>query len=651
MKIDKVVMNDSISDLTEKLNATIDVVNTGVLPDGSGSNSNDHVYVKDFEGATDAQMIQSAIDYAFENEKSVVVPEPREYNLTSGIRIRDNIELRGERLTNYVVNGNFRVFEIEKEASIRFGTITVHSTNFSSEVIYLDGKHRYGAANQKTFVKDLDIVNFSEVVGGTAISLFASGDKHYIHYVNFENISIYHFKVGVLLKCVDAKSSDGGSWINANRFDKVTISECEDNIILDSHITYPNDCSGNSFTNLQIQPSVTTKKVLTITGEGNLFSGVLWDTHLIQHSDPVVEFKEQSMFNDIDFRFLDAARVVNYGWDSNTTSTSVANRERVKWNKGFLARDIEVRNTNWDIYTDQGVNQVSQHTPFLEELNQPIGAHTYGSLIVFNNNGSITQMYIPSLENWLSGDQKMTYIRTFGGSWNDWVTFGLSDNDRKSWNNGFLARDIEVRDTDWDIYTSQGVNEISQNTPFLDTLNQPVDAYTYGNLLVFSNGTSTTQMYVPTLENWMGRNEKRLYIRTRFGEGWNNWVTFGATDQDRAIWDSGMLDRYTVEAETDWNSIIQMGTYRIFYPEGFSGVLNHPVDSQPYGNLLVFKSLDSISHMYMSDSDGEPVKYRTSYNSGTSWSEWYTMGAPIIPSLSSDPVAPKIGQMWLRSDL
>ena len=159
--------------------------------------------------------------------------------------------------SQFVVEGNFRVLELENNASIEGAYIAIDDPKFNSEVIYLDGKNKYYNTWNKTQIKDINIINWTETNKGTGISLYSAGKENEISFVNFENIKIVGMETG--LKLVAKKTSTGQAWINANRFMNFSLEDCVNMIYMDSQVTTPNEISGNQFTNLQIQPSNKTK--------------------------------------------------------------------------------------------------------------------------------------------------------------------------------------------------------------------------------------------------------------------------------------------------------------------------------------------------------------------------------------------------------
>ena len=79
--------------------------------------------------------------------------------------------------SQFVVEGNFRVLELEKNASIEGAYIAIDDPKFNSEVIYLDGKNKYYNTWNKTQIKDINIINWTETNKGTGISLYSAGKK------------------------------------------------------------------------------------------------------------------------------------------------------------------------------------------------------------------------------------------------------------------------------------------------------------------------------------------------------------------------------------------------------------------------------------------------------------------------------------------
>ena len=655
-------------------NISPDINGNVIIPTGESL----YVLADDFSGALDSARIQAAIDYADENSKKVVVVAERHHTLTNPIVIKKGVELRSGRKTEYAVAGNFRVFELQQGASITGGFVGIDANNFTSEVVYLDGKYQYEDSFIKTTVKDMVMVNWSGTNGGSAISLHSGGNHHHIQYVNFENLSISRFSKGIHLSA--SKPASGMAWVNANRFDKITLEGCTEMIVIDSDIRPPNECSGNVFTNLQIQPSEKTMKILTATGGNNQFQGMTWDLHFIPHSNPVVEFGLKSENNEVDLK-IPASRLINKGDGSNSGGSG---------DKGFHAREI-LGTGDWNLITQMGLYKILNPNDFTESLNQPVGAYTYGGLNVFENSGFVTQWYTPH-------HGESVYIRAKFGSddWNDWFQLRASSGGGESpvASDGLVARDLDFTGLDWNTITKMGAYRVARPEGFTKVLNHPVSAYSYGGLTVIESGNAVTQWYVPHETNWELEDEMGIHVRSKFGsDNWNNWIKLGSAssgtgdvpdipDVEREAWNNGMLIR-ALSSTTDWNTVVQMGVYRINNPvDYFVAGLNHPIGAYSYGTLTVFQGSDGataqwyVPHAEELTEGTRAVRIRSKFGSND-WSSWTSMETSTgsqakaskaladanaytdskvpaflsIEARTSDPASPAVGRVWLRTDL
>ncbi|MBY0159489.1 hypothetical protein MKY20_07725 [Cytobacillus sp. FSL W8-0315] len=273
------------------------------------------VYVEDFAGSTAQSKIQAAINFAFQNNKKTVIAANKDYYMTGNVIIKQGVKLQGSYGTRFIIGANVRGFELERDASLWNASIMVDYKGYTKEVIYLDGKHKYYNTWHNASLNNIVIINWSGTVSGTGIHLYSGGSGHEISFVNFMDIKIVGFARGLYLKAV--KPASGFAYVNANRFDKISLDDCIDNIILEGSETIPNECSGNSFTNLQIQPTPNTKRIMTIQGQINKVDGICWDLEQIQHSDPIFIFKAESNYNYLDMRTIPANRILNSGKSGN----------------------------------------------------------------------------------------------------------------------------------------------------------------------------------------------------------------------------------------------------------------------------------------------------------------------------------------------
>ncbi|TXR91658.1 hypothetical protein DN390_29015 [Bacillus sp. SH7-1] len=276
-----------------------------------GLAKNDKVYVEDFKVKNDSNKIQSAINKAESGKIKTVLLDDKKYKITSPIVIKKGVKLLFGYGTQLVVEGNFRVLELEKNASIEGAYIAIDDPKFNSEVIYLDGKNKYYNTWHKTQIKDINIINWTETNKGTGISLYSGGKENEISYINFENIKVVGMETG--LKLVAKKPQSGHAWINANRFMNFSLEDCVNMIYLDGNVTIPNEISGNQFTNLQIQPSNKTKSIVRVSGQHNEIHGMVWDLNKIKHENELIELTDKSMNTIIEMSSIPANRVLDSG--------------------------------------------------------------------------------------------------------------------------------------------------------------------------------------------------------------------------------------------------------------------------------------------------------------------------------------------------
>ncbi|PFQ44532.1 hypothetical protein COK05_17780 [Bacillus cereus] len=270
-----------------------------------------NLYVEDFKGKNDSIKIQSAINKAESSKIKTVLLDDKKYKITSPIIVKKGVKLLFGYGSQFVVEGNFRVLELEKNASIEGAYIAIDDPKFNSEVIYLDGKNIYYNTWNKTQIKDINIINWTETNKGTGISLYSAGKENEISFVNFENIKIAGMETG--LKLVAKKPNTGQAWINANRFMNFSLEDCVNMIYMDSQVTTPNEISGNQFTNLQIQPSNKTKSIIKVSGQHNEFHGMVWDLNKIKHENELIELTDKSMNTVIEMSSVPTNRVLDSG--------------------------------------------------------------------------------------------------------------------------------------------------------------------------------------------------------------------------------------------------------------------------------------------------------------------------------------------------
>ena len=202
--------------------------------------------------------------------------EGKDYAVNTPVSVKAGVEVVSARNTRLMVNGNFNAFELERDASLVNPNIFINAKDFASAAIYLDGKHKYYNSWFRAGVINPIINNWSGGYGGIGIYCYAGGEGHEVSFVNFENPQI--IGMGTAIKLEAVKPKKGIAWVNANRFTNVSIDDCVNFIELTSAVTVPNECSGNQFTNMQLQPSGKTKRIFDVCGSHNKFDGMLWES-------------------------------------------------------------------------------------------------------------------------------------------------------------------------------------------------------------------------------------------------------------------------------------------------------------------------------------------------------------------------------------
>jgi hypothetical protein len=277
------------------------------------------VNVEEFTGVSASAKIQAAIDFASTNAKKTVILADKDYYISSTITVKNGVRLEGGHASSITIGADVRGFNIEKNAAMRNLKINVDYTGYSKEVLYLDGVQKYYNTWNRTRLENLVILNWTGKVSGTAIQLYSGGKGHEISFVNFNDVKIVSFAKAVHLKAV--KPASGFAYVNANRFDNFSIEDCIDCITLEGSETIPNECSGNMFTNLQIQPSANTVNIAKIQGQYNKLDGMCWDLHEIKHKLPIFTFMAESNYNELEMKSIPATRISNLGKKSNKFST------------------------------------------------------------------------------------------------------------------------------------------------------------------------------------------------------------------------------------------------------------------------------------------------------------------------------------------
>lgn len=289
---------------------TSNLLNISIEWDRSDLMINNKVFADEFTGADDAQKIQAAIDFAQANHVSVVELSDRDYIMTQGIIIKGGVKLQFSYGSRFVVYGNYTVIELQRNASLSGGYIAIDDVEFRSNVIFLNGKNNFYNVWGKTLIENTTIVNWSESHKGTAIFLYSNGDNHNVSYVNFDKINIVGMHTGIKLQA--KQPSSGFSYVNANRFLNFSMDDCLYYVTILGSETIPYECTGNTFTNMQIQPNNLTKRILLVNGQYNDFDGLIWDLGSVSTTN-LISLTNNSSVNSLNLRGIPINRIVDNG--------------------------------------------------------------------------------------------------------------------------------------------------------------------------------------------------------------------------------------------------------------------------------------------------------------------------------------------------
>jgi hypothetical protein len=258
------------------------------------------IYADNYTGTTDADKIQKAIDTAAKsgNAKTVLLGD-HTYNITKPIIVKKDVKLEFSYGAKLSVNGNFRVLEMQKDASLKDAYIAIDSSNFNNDVIYLSGVNHYYNSWWRSKFENINIVNETGSHKGTAVKLYTNGKSDEISFLTFENIKIAEMGTAINIesyKALNVPYYDYG-YISANNFNNIVI----DNVI---HGIVVSKSSGNTFSNIQFQLESTTKDAITILGsQYNKFEGMIWDGQRIpKNASPIFKIDASSSFNELNVR-------------------------------------------------------------------------------------------------------------------------------------------------------------------------------------------------------------------------------------------------------------------------------------------------------------------------------------------------------------
>jgi hypothetical protein len=246
----------------------------------------------------DTLAIQNAIDYAFTNGGGRVLVSSGDFKTSAKITVKQKVTLVLNYNTTILPSGDFDVFHIKPNGGVTGGKIDAKNVaNFTKSMIYLEAiTDRYESDNEQCGVTGTILQGNKSNPTGIGIKLFAGANGKCITWATFSKMNIANLSVGILLK-VDM-ATVGSTWVTANTFDSIGLTNLEYGIRIEGSSYMPNIVSGNNFTNFQIQPTARTKRVIYCEGGMNQFIGTIWDVYVMPEK-VAVEFTANAEGNTL----------------------------------------------------------------------------------------------------------------------------------------------------------------------------------------------------------------------------------------------------------------------------------------------------------------------------------------------------------------
>lgn len=256
--------------------------------------------------------IQQAINYCVANRISTVrITGVNTYKIVKPIIIKSNVRLELDLTVTLQIDGDFNVFELQQNASITGGTVQVINPVFQSAVIYVSGSQQIEVPNH-SLISNINIINATSSYKGKAIHFYCQKAWDYISFFQVNFIQIKNFQTAIHLKTEYIDDINTPCWINANVFQSIFIDGCQYGIEVDGNSDLPNESSGNTFHDIQVQCRQQTKKVIRCTGAYNIFDCMIWDTYRMSSEQIVIEFSSNSHRNYL-FSNLLSTTIVDKG--------------------------------------------------------------------------------------------------------------------------------------------------------------------------------------------------------------------------------------------------------------------------------------------------------------------------------------------------
>ena len=201
------------------------------------------------------------------------------YIVTEPIVVSEYVDLVLDGFATLKAGSDVNIVELKPNSSISGGIIDVTFNGYSKSAIYLDGVYQFGWTEEpaKCYIENVQIIGHYSG-NGILFDARVSTSRSFIQGVVVNNVKLNMLGVGVKLNASKGGSTDTNpTWCNGNVFNNLWIEGCRQCVVLTGGYI-PNECSGNIFKSVIIQPyAYYTTSVFECSGSLNIFDTFVWD--------------------------------------------------------------------------------------------------------------------------------------------------------------------------------------------------------------------------------------------------------------------------------------------------------------------------------------------------------------------------------------
>jgi hypothetical protein len=272
---------------------TVDVFDHGAVGDGIND---------------DSIGINNAINYASTAGRNKVFVPDGTYSIKNTVIIKSGIQLELSPGAVLKAGADVNIVQLKPHSKLTGGAIDTSAITFTKACIYLNGNDVFKLLNDHvycngTVLKGKDHEYTDHNWTGKGIHLYSGKgsnfDPSYVSFVRFMQMGIFNFEYGILLETDTTITQESDmAWVNGNSFDQINMMNCLKPITLIGMGDIPRDCTGNQFSNMQVQINSYSDYAIYCEGGWNKFDGMWWDLH--RSDKKAFVFGPNSRFNRIE---------------------------------------------------------------------------------------------------------------------------------------------------------------------------------------------------------------------------------------------------------------------------------------------------------------------------------------------------------------